>query len=138
MNNASSASVRHGRRETLASQTVNQPMSRPFVVQKTSGVFDEWFSRCRGHLHFIACRVLGASEGAELAVQYCWLTASHNPPTFDDEGAFRGWLLRVLIDEASAIRKGHLRSRLDYERAHPSPLYTPANTGSLAPEADTP
>jgi hypothetical protein len=57
----------------------------------------------RGALHFIACRVLGGTEGAELAVLNCWLRASRNPPTFDREGAFRSWLLRILIDEASTF-----------------------------------
>jgi DNA-directed RNA polymerase specialized sigma24 family protein len=66
-------------------------------------VFDEWFLRCLGPLHFIACRVLGDSERANVAVLKCWLTASRNPTTFDREGEFRSWLLRVLIDKALAI-----------------------------------
>jgi DNA-directed RNA polymerase specialized sigma24 family protein len=68
-------------------------------------VFDEWFSRCRQLLHFIACRVLGGSERADLAVHNCWLTASCKLPHFEREGAFRSWLLRVLIDEALAIHR---------------------------------
>jgi DNA-directed RNA polymerase specialized sigma24 family protein len=64
-----------------------------------------WFSRCRRLLHFTACRVLGGAEGAELAVQNCWLTASRNRPTLNHEGAFRSWLFRILIDEALAVRR---------------------------------
>ena len=51
----------------------------------------------------IACRVLGSDEGAADAVQNCFVTASRNLPTFESEGAFRSWLLRVLIDEALLI-----------------------------------
>jgi DNA-directed RNA polymerase specialized sigma24 family protein len=86
-------------------------------TQSTSEVFDEWFSRCLGPLYLIACRVLKGPEGAEVVVQKCWLTASRNPPTFDGEGDFRSWLLRVLIDEASAILLDRLRSQVRLEYA---------------------
>ena len=69
----------------------------------TTEVFNEWFSRCRGLLHFIACRVLGGSDRSGLAVHNCWLTASRNPPHFEHESAFRCWLMRVQINEALAI-----------------------------------
>ena len=38
-----------------------------------------------------------------LAIQNCWRTASRNPPHFEYEGAFRSWLVRIIIDEALAI-----------------------------------
>ena len=66
-------------------------------------VFQARFERCRTLLHFIACRVLGDDEGAADAVQNCFVTASRNLPAFESEGAFRCWLLRVLIDEALLI-----------------------------------
>jgi hypothetical protein len=44
-----------------------------------------------------------APQGRNLAVQNCRLRASSNPPAFDREGAFRSWLLRILIDEASSF-----------------------------------
>jgi DNA-directed RNA polymerase specialized sigma24 family protein len=72
------------------------------------------FSRCRRSLYFIARRVLGSAEGVEEAVQNCLLVASRNPPMFENEGAFRSWLLRILIDETLLIlrRKGaHRESR---------------------------
>ncbi len=75
-------------------------------------VFNARFSRSRGLLHFIACRVLGSKEGAENALQTCWLRASRNPPKFACEGAFRSWLLRILIDEALALlRARKIRNR---------------------------
>ena len=73
-------------------------------------VFRARFWRCRRLLHFIACRVLGSPERADEAVAKCWLKASRNPPRFEYESEFRSWLLRVLINEALAIRRGNQRS----------------------------
>ena len=101
----------------MSGHIFNRPVPVGFAIQGTSEVFDDWFSRCYGPLHFTACRVLGGSEGAEVAVQKCWLTASRNPPTFDRESEFRSWLLRVLIDEALAILHDRLRSQVDLEYA---------------------
>jgi hypothetical protein len=35
--------------------------------------------------------------------EHPWITASCDPPKFEYEGAFRSWLLRILIDEALII-----------------------------------
>jgi DNA-directed RNA polymerase specialized sigma24 family protein len=70
-------------------------------------VFAQRFLRSYGLLHFIACRVLGDKERVPFAIQNCWQTACRNPPRFEFEGAFRSWLLRILIDEALAIRESH-------------------------------
>lgn len=68
-----------------------------------STVFEARFSRCLETLHVLACRVLGSPEQAQEVVENCRITASRNPPTFEYEGAFRSWLVRILIDEALAI-----------------------------------
>jgi DNA-directed RNA polymerase specialized sigma24 family protein len=119
MENAATASIEQGMTRATSDHIFRQRARESFANREHSELFHEWFSRCRRLLHFTACRVLGGSEGAELAVQNCWLTASRNPPTFDHEGAFRSWLLRVLIDEAAAILQG-LPRRLDDEHAHTS------------------
>jgi RNA polymerase sigma-70 factor (ECF subfamily) len=80
--------------------------------------FHTKFWRCRRLLHFIACRILGGPERADDAIENCWLTASRNPPRFEHQSAFRSWLLRVLIDEALAIRRrneGSLERRASVE-----------------------
>ena len=64
--------------------------------------FGERFSRSYRLLYFIACRVLG-EENAPIAIRSCWRIALCNPPHFEYEGAFRSWLVRILIDEALAI-----------------------------------
>jgi DNA-directed RNA polymerase specialized sigma24 family protein len=66
-------------------------------------VFAARFARCSAMLYFLAGRILGGSERLEDVVQSCWVTASRNPPRFEYEGAFRSWLVRVLMDEALAI-----------------------------------
>jgi DNA-directed RNA polymerase specialized sigma24 family protein len=87
----------------VTGRSFTQSMPGLTAAQQHSEVFDAWFSRSRGILRFLACRVLGSPEDAEVAVQNCWLTASQDPPMFDREGAFRSWLARVLVTEALAI-----------------------------------
>jgi hypothetical protein len=65
--------------------------------------FGARFSRCHRLLHFIACRVLGGPEQADEAIENCRRTASRNLRRFEYEGAFRSWLVSVLIDEALAL-----------------------------------
>lgn len=71
--------------------------------QKQLDQFTNWFLRSRKALHFIASLILGGSEMAEPAVENCWIRASRNPPSFENEGAFRSWLMRQLISEALSI-----------------------------------
>ena len=71
--------------------------------QEQSAIFAQRFLRSYRLLHFIACRVLGDQQRAPMAIEKCWLTASRNPLHFEYEGAFRSWLVRVLIDEALVI-----------------------------------
>jgi DNA-directed RNA polymerase specialized sigma24 family protein len=68
-----------------------------------SALFDSRFRRSYQLMHLIACRVLGGPEQADTVIENCWVKASRNPPRFEYEGAFRSWLLRVLIDEALAV-----------------------------------
>src|SRR5262245_12446367 len=76
--------------------------------EQQSAIFFQRFLRSYRLLDFIACRVLGDEERAPIAVQNCWRTASCNPAHFEYEGAFRSWLVRILLDEALAIlRESH-------------------------------
>jgi DNA-directed RNA polymerase specialized sigma24 family protein len=87
-----------------ATSIVTQSASGPPAKREFPAVFNDRFERSRSLLHFIARRILGCTAGAELAVRNCWHRASRNPPQFEHEGAFRSWLLRILINEALAIR----------------------------------
>jgi RNA polymerase sigma-70 factor (ECF subfamily) len=71
--------------------------------QENPEALDVLFSRYRRVLYRIAYRVLENHQEAKEAVRNCLLAASCNAPRFENEGAFRSWLVRVLIDEALAI-----------------------------------
>ena len=58
---------------------------------------------CRGVAAYFTCRVLRSCEGADEAVERCFLTACGDPQEFEYEGAFRSWLVRIVIDEALRI-----------------------------------
>lgn len=66
-------------------------------------IFDARFWRCNRLLHFIAGRILGDPVQAQKAVENCRHSASARAPHFEYEGAFRSWLVRILIDEALVI-----------------------------------
>jgi len=72
-------------------------------IKEDAAEFQLRFFRCRRLLHFIATRILGDSDRAGYAIRNCWLSACRDPPRFKYEGAFRSWLVRVLMDEALAI-----------------------------------
>jgi hypothetical protein len=65
--------------------------------------FDDLSSRYHDLLSVVAYRVLGNHLEAEQAVQNCLRAVFTNAPTFECEGAFRSWMVRLLIDEAVTI-----------------------------------
>jgi len=81
------------------------------ILEETSE-FETEFSRCRGLLEFIAMRVLGGTDGIDEAVENCFRTASRNPRSFEYEGEFRSWLVRILVDEALKIRRRENRHQV--------------------------
>jgi hypothetical protein len=91
-----------GRNSTsqLRSRNEDETLSN---LQESLEELDVLLSRYRHVLSLVAYRVLGNYAEAEDAVQNCLLTVSDNVPKFEHEGAFRCWLVRVLIDEAVTI-----------------------------------
>jgi DNA-directed RNA polymerase specialized sigma24 family protein len=77
--------------------------SREDRHQERTDTFELQFSRSRRLLLFVARRILNCVREAEEAVKNCRLTASCNPPAFSTEGAFKSWLVRILIDEATLL-----------------------------------
>ena len=73
------------------------------TFRKSFDKFDEWFSRCYNTLHFTASLILGGSEMAERAVRNCRFKGSRSLRSFESEGLFHSWLLRLLISEALSI-----------------------------------
>jgi DNA-directed RNA polymerase specialized sigma24 family protein len=58
--------------------------------------------------------VLGNPDRAVIAIENCLFSAARHVTTFDDEGAFRSWLVRLALDESLAI----LHGRKITERQH--------------------
>jgi DNA-directed RNA polymerase specialized sigma24 family protein len=81
-------------------QDEDEALSNP---QENPELVDTRLLRYRGVLSFVAHRVLNNHLEAEEAVRNCLLSASYTVPRFESEGAFRGWLVRVLMDEALMI-----------------------------------
>jgi hypothetical protein len=79
------------------------PKFRSGISQGRLEALDVLFPRYRRVLSLVAYRVLDNHAAAEIAVQNCLLAVSGNVPRFENEGAFRCWLVRVLIDEAMTI-----------------------------------
>src|SRR6266851_471062 len=71
--------------------------------EEIQSTFELQFSHSCELLHFIARRILNCVQEAEEAVKNCRLKASRNPPEFSSEGAFKSWLVRILIDEATLL-----------------------------------
>jgi len=95
-------------------------------IQNETSAPDTQLSRYRGLLYFVASRVLEDRQGAEEAVENCLLAAIRNPPTFDSEGAFRSWLIRILIDEALQI----LHQERSMSTGLLEPIQVPINGGA--------
>jgi DNA-directed RNA polymerase specialized sigma24 family protein len=65
-------------------------------------------------LYFVADRVLGNPDRAVIAVENCLFWASRHFTTFDHEGDFRSWLVRLALEESLGI----LHGRKTPERRH--------------------
>jgi DNA-directed RNA polymerase specialized sigma24 family protein len=63
-------------------------------------------ARYRPLLYFVAHRVLGNPDKADVAVENCLFAAARHIRTIDCEGAFRNWLVRLAINEALDILHG--------------------------------
>ena len=81
MDNATTANIEQGLLSATSDHIFRKPVRGHVALREHSEVFDDWFSRCRGLLHFTACRVLDGPEEAELAVQNRWRPAIHQHST---------------------------------------------------------
>ncbi len=78
--------------------------------------FELHLSRNHELLYFVACRILNCPQDAEEAVKNCLrIAASHGPLDCGSEGAFKSWLVRILIDEATLLRTKRGNSTPSFE-----------------------
>jgi RNA polymerase sigma-70 factor (ECF subfamily) len=73
---------------------------------------DILFSRYHGVLYSFAHRMLGNREEAEDAVQNAFLLAFCKLSQLKDQGAFRSWLTRIVMNEATSILRKRKRALL--------------------------
>jgi DNA-directed RNA polymerase specialized sigma24 family protein len=86
------------------------------LVHQSTGSETRLLRYC-GLLRFVASRVLGGPDEIEEAVERCFHAASRYPVSFEHEGEFRSWLVRVLVDEALQMRSRRMsRSGRDLRR----------------------
>ena len=79
-------------------------------LQRDRNAFETLFSRYRPILYRLAQRILRNHEESEDAVQNCSLVAFRKMESFKYEGAFRGWLARILVNEAITILRKRKRT----------------------------
>jgi RNA polymerase sigma-70 factor, ECF subfamily len=87
----------------MASLSDSRPDDSVLISSALRGdeeALNDLFARYYRFLHFLACRVLGGREDAQDVVQNCLLRAVRNLPQFNNDGAFRSWLARILVNEA--------------------------------------
>jgi hypothetical protein len=70
-----------------------------------TGTLYDRAERYRPLLKCVADRILDDAEKAAVAVENC-LHSAASESTLDCEGTFRGWLVRLAMDEAFAILHG--------------------------------
>ena len=107
--------------EKMSAATINSPIGLLETDQPWSwehepfDQFANWFPRCRNTLHYMADLILDNPESAEHAVEGCREKASGNLPPFENEGDFRGWVIRLLIDEALSLLPGRKLKTEEHE-----------------------
>ena len=79
-------------------------------LQGDRNAFEILFSRYRPILYRLAQRILRNHDESEDAVQNCSLVAFRKMESFKYEGAFRGWLARILVNEAITILRKRKRT----------------------------
>ena len=104
----------------MASLSDSRPDDSVLISSALHGneaALNDLLSRYYGFLHFLACRVLGGREDAEDVVQNCLLRAVRNLQQFNNDGAFRSWLARILVNEAiDLLRKRRRRPQFSVRR----------------------
>ncbi len=103
----------------------NNDSEADFAEQTSSNqqqlIFEARFWRCNRLLRFIAGLILADPEEVLKAIENCRHSASVRAPHFEYEGAFRSWLVRVLIDEALVLLRQSVPMRASQVLCEPAP-----------------
>jgi len=74
---------------------------------------DRLFSQHRSFLLKLACRIIGHREESEDVVQKSLLLAYRKLPSFKNQGTFRSWLGRIVVNEAFSFLRQRKNQRLN-------------------------
>jgi DNA-directed RNA polymerase specialized sigma24 family protein len=87
----------------MLQSTVNDDALTSIGLSGKRKSFDTLFARHRRLLHSLAFHILRNHEDAKEAVQNC-LVSIRNVPEFERQGAFRSWLVRILVSEVTEMK----------------------------------
>ena len=82
--------------------------------------FDELFQRHKSFVYSVCYRMLGSAEDAVDAMQATFIRAYRGLRGFRRQSAFRSWLYRIAVNEATLIIRRQQR-RVDVERQVQAP-----------------
>jgi RNA polymerase sigma factor (sigma-70 family) len=87
----------------MLQSTVNDDALTSTRLSGNKKSLEPLFARHRRLLHSLAFHILRSQEEAEEAVRNCLVLAIRNVSEFERQGAFRSWLVRILIIEVIEI-----------------------------------
>ena len=104
------------RQASVSELTVSEPSDQELVVRAQAG--DAWAEEALFRRHIaraaqVATRLVGRSSEAEDVVQDSFVIALEQLPKLREGGAFRAWLLRIVVHQAHRrYRKRRMLARL--------------------------
>jgi RNA polymerase sigma-70 factor (ECF subfamily) len=127
------------RQASVSELSVSEPSDQELVARAQAG--DGWaeealFRRHIGRAAQIATRLLGRGSEAEDVVQDSFVIALEQLPRLREGGAFRAWLLRIIVHQAHRrYRKRRMLARLGIIGHDDLDTLASQGRGDLSPDA---
>lgn len=127
------------RQASVSELSVSEPSDQELVARAQAG--DSWaeealFRRHIGRAAQIATRLLGRGSEAEDVVQDSFVIALEQLPRLREGGAFRAWLLRIIVHQAHRrYRKRRMLARLGIIGHDDLDTLASQGRGDLSPDA---
>ncbi len=127
------------RQASVSELSVSEPSDHELVTRAQAG--DAWaeealFRRHIGRASQIATRLVGRGSEAEDVVQDSFVIALEQLPKLREGGAFRAWLLRIIVHQAHRrYRKRRMLARLGIVSQDDLDTLASQGRSDLAPEA---
>lgn len=127
------------RQASVSELSVSEPSDQELVVRAQAG--DAWAEEALFRRHIaraaqIATRLVGRTSEAEDVVQDSFVIALEQLPRLREGGAFRAWLLRIIVHQAHRrYRKRRMLARLGIVSHDELDTLASQARGDLTPEA---